>query len=63
MKNIMTSVAIILIFSGYLFAQHGSALFFDGIDNYVDFGTAAAFDIDSAVTYEAWIRQVSRDLF
>jgi len=56
MKNIMTSVAIILIFSGYLFAQHGSALFFDGIDNYVDFGTAAAFDIDSAVTYEAWIR-------
>ncbi len=56
MKRIMTAVAIILLLSGCLFAQHGSALFFNGVDNNVDFGNAAAFDIDSAVTYEAWIR-------
>ncbi len=56
MKHIMMSVTTILLLSGYLFAQHGSALFFNGVDNNVDFGNAAAFDIDSAVTYEVWIR-------
>ncbi len=56
MKHFAMSAAVFLLLSGCLFAQHGSALFFNGVDNYVDFGNAAAFDIDSAVTYEAWIR-------
>jgi len=57
MKNVITFATVLLILSGSLFAQvRGSALLFDGVDNYVNFGNSPVFDIDSAVTYEVWIR-------
>ncbi len=33
----------------------GSALRFNGVNNYVDMGNAQTFDVGTAVTYEAWI--------
>jgi hypothetical protein len=33
----------------------GNALHFDGVNDYVDMGNAATFNVGNAVTYEAWI--------
>ncbi|MDZ7625551.1 MAG: LamG-like jellyroll fold domain-containing protein [Ignavibacteriaceae bacterium] len=33
----------------------GNALHFDGLNDYVDMGNAATFNVGNAVTYEAWI--------
>jgi hypothetical protein len=33
----------------------GNALHFDGVNDYVDTGNAATFNVGNAVTYEAWI--------
>ena len=56
MKNFISFVFIIL-FYGTISAQViGQALLFDGITDYVSFGSPAIFDIDTAVTYEVWIR-------
>ena len=57
MKTLLSIVFVISLFNGSLFAQvFGQALLFDGIADYVSFGSVAIFDIDTAVTYEAWIR-------
>jgi hypothetical protein len=34
----------------------GNALQYDGVNDYVNFGNSTVFNIDSAVTYEAWIK-------
>ena len=57
MKTLTLLFLFTLLFCGHLFAQfEGQALQFDGIDNYVSFGNSTVFDVDTAVTYEAWIR-------
>ncbi len=57
LKTLLSIIFVIYLFNGNLFAQvFGQALLFDGITDYVSLGTPAIFDIDTAVTYEAWIR-------
>ncbi len=57
MKNATKFVIVFLVLSGSLFAQvNGSALLYHGVSDYVNFGNSPVFNIDSAVTYEVWIR-------
>ena len=35
--------------------EFGSALLFDGVDDYIDMGNSSTLDIGTAVTYEAWV--------
>ncbi len=57
MKNASMLLYLVFLFCGSLFAQvSGSALQFDGVNDYVSFGNSSVFDIDSAVTYEVWIK-------
>ena len=57
MKNAIMVAAVFLFLSGSFFAQvNGSALLYNGVSDYVNFGNSPVFDIDSAVTYEVWIR-------
>jgi hypothetical protein len=57
MKTILTTVFVVFLFCLSLFAQFsGNALQYDGENDYVNFGNSTVFNIDSAVTYEAWIR-------
>lgn len=57
MKTFTILFQIIILFCGTLFAQfEGNALQFDGVNNYVDVGNSSVFNIDSAVTYEVWIK-------
>ncbi len=56
MKTILTTVFVMFLFCLNLFAQFsGNALQFDGVNDYVDMGNAATFNVGNAVTYEAWI--------
>jgi hypothetical protein len=41
----------------------GQALLFDGVDDYVSLGNSTVFDVDTTVTYEAWIRPDSTSAF
>jgi Concanavalin A-like lectin/glucanases superfamily/Secretion system C-terminal sorting domain len=57
MKTLLLVLLSIAFSSRTLLAQfEGQALQFDGIDDYVSFGNPTVFDVDTAVTYEAWIR-------
>jgi hypothetical protein len=57
MKNLTLSIFTMFLLCGSLFAQfEGQALQFDGINDYVDLGNSSVFNIDSAVTYEVWIK-------
>jgi hypothetical protein len=55
---------ILILFYGTISAQViGQAILFDGIDDYISFGSSTVFDVDTAVTYEAWIRSDSTSGF
>ncbi len=41
----------------------GSALSFDGIDDYVDAGNDNSFDITDAITIEAWVNPFSNNVY
>jgi Concanavalin A-like lectin/glucanases superfamily/Secretion system C-terminal sorting domain len=56
MKMFFTFFVLILFYTTISAQVIGQALLFDGIDNYVSFGNPIVFDVDTAVTYEAWIR-------
>lgn len=57
MKKFATVVCLLLLFHQNHYSQWaGNALQFDGIDDYVGFGNSTVFDVDTAVTYEAWIK-------
>jgi len=57
MKTLFIFLLTTALCCGTLFAQfEGQALQFDGIDDYVSFGNSTVFNVDTAVTYEAWIR-------
>jgi hypothetical protein len=57
MKTFTILLQIAVLFCGTLFAQfEGNALQFDGVNNYVGLGNSSVFNIDSAVTYEVWIK-------
>jgi len=43
----------------YVPANYGTALLFDGVDEYVDFGSAVDNSITTAITLEAWIKYSS----
>jgi hypothetical protein len=56
MKKSVVIVFIQFLFCATLFAQFsGNALQFDGVNDYVDMGNSATFNVGNAVTYEAWI--------
>jgi len=56
MKMGLATLFVVILFSVSLFAQFsGNALQFDGVNDYVNLGNSPVFNIDSAVTYEAWI--------
>ena len=56
--------SILILCYGTISAQViGQALLFDGINDYVSFGSSTVFDVDTAVTYEAWIRSDSTSGF
>lgn len=57
MIKLITLSLTIFIFCEYYYAQGaGNALLFDGVDDYVNFGNSPVFNVDTAVTYEMWIR-------
>jgi hypothetical protein len=57
MKTSLATLFVVILFSVSLFAQFsGNALQFDGVNDYVNLGNSSVFNINSAVTYEAWIR-------
>jgi hypothetical protein len=56
MRQLLLSLILLSSFAGLYAQGSGNALLFDGINSNVDFGNAATFDIDTAVTYEVWIR-------
>ena len=56
MNKVLITLFSIVLFCGCLFAQfEGNALQFDGVNDYVNLGNSNIFNIDSAVTYEAWV--------
>jgi hypothetical protein len=57
MKIFLINTFVMFLFCINISAQFsGNALQFDGIDDYVDLGISAVFNIDSAFTYEAWVK-------
>jgi hypothetical protein len=42
--------------SAWVAGRHGSALNFDGVDDYVDCGNDSALDITDAITISAWVK-------
>ncbi|HEY6905944.1 MAG TPA: LamG-like jellyroll fold domain-containing protein [Ignavibacteriaceae bacterium] len=56
MKTVLLFWCLIFLSGISLFAQvSGSALQFDGNNDYINFGNSSTFNIDSAVTFEIWI--------
>jgi hypothetical protein len=56
MKTVLLFWCLLSLSGMCLFAQvSGSALQFDGSNDYIDFGNSSAFNIDSAVTFEVWL--------
>jgi len=57
MKKLITIVIGLILLCEFYYAQGGgNALLFDGVDDYVNFGNSSVFNVDTAVTYEMWIR-------
>jgi hypothetical protein len=56
MKRVVSFLFVILSFGNLSAQVIGQALLFDGVDDYVSFGNSTVFNVDTAVTYEAWIR-------
>ena len=44
--------------NAWVTGKHGSALSFDGVDDYVDCGNDESLDITDAITIEAWVKPV-----
>jgi hypothetical protein len=56
MKKVVSFLFVLLSFGNLTAQVIGQALLFDGVDDYVSLGNSTVFDVDTAVTYEAWIR-------
>jgi hypothetical protein len=57
MKTLLYFITITILLCLNLKAQSfGNALQFDGVNDYVDIGNASTFNVETAVTYEAWIK-------
>ncbi len=57
MKKLLLIVILNILFHQSYFAQwSGNALYYDGVNDYVNFGQSIVFNVDTAVTYEFWIK-------
>jgi len=59
MKNVLLKIALVVYLTTMTFAQDqfpGTALNFDGIDNYVQCGDSGSIGITNEMTIEAWIK-------
>jgi hypothetical protein len=63
MKKVVSFLFVILSFGSLSAQVIGQALLFDGVDDYVSLGNSIVFNVDTAVTYEAWIRPDSTSAF
>jgi len=63
MKKVVSFLYVILSFGSLSAQVIGQALLFDGVDDYVSLGNSIVFNVDTAVTYEAWIRPDSTSAF
>jgi hypothetical protein len=63
MKKVVSFLFVILSFGSLSAQVIGQALLFDGVDDYVSLGNSTVFDVDTTVTYEAWIRPDSTSAF
>jgi len=57
MKILLYICTLISLLNLNVISQNfGNALYFDGVNDYVNMGNASTFNVGSAVTYEAWIK-------